>query len=1049
MVLHELKEIIRPNEKFTFLVGAGISIEQPSGLKSAVEIVKTLVKLCVPDEEVSKVLSLEGLRYETVIEFIQKYFDQELRIMDFFDNYTRPNILHYFLAHSLDQGHQVITTNFDYLIEFALLNIIEDKLKILPIITRNDFMNYANPSNLTKEGKLLIYKIHGSKKNIITDEDTRDSLITTISALGRDRDETTFAIEDYKKPALINLLEGRTLFVMGYSGSDDFDISPTLKELQNISKIIWINHTSAEVPEIVSIEASSENQSGNVDRVTSFLRELAHNSAILDNPIKIFKVNVNTSIFIRRFIWTLLLNGLNQPNFIEISPIEFDSENWFYKTLEPIDEIKKLLFTWEVYYRLAQPDAALRIGEIGLKLAKEKGNIELESSFLNNNGLIYLDKGDPEKALECYEKALELGAIERSSMTLNNIGMVFKSQRNYQEAIVWLKKALETVESSQNVIDKITILNNIGLTYFSDRKYQEAFEYYEKALEINKKLGDLGIKSRLLSNIGSVYFSKNEYENALEKFQEALQISEELGDLNGITVRLNNIASIYAQQGKKKLALANYEKALEKVEILGDLAKKAIYLTNMALLYSELNSKDKAVKLLEEALPIDKRLNDMPRVLFDLKKVGTFYKDIGDYQNALKSYEQALDYYEKANDIGGISGTYNDIAMVYYNQGRISNAIETLEEAIDIAIQGGFGSTPEVQDFNYGLTQLKRKLQDVEDLEKTFKRWEENRLPQLELLVNEINLDDIFRDVNVNPYTLEGYLWEKEKGRVYLEKILELLQKEIEEEPILNAKGFLLAFLNKFEEASICFQKVLVINSTSINATAGTVLCKVNRQEFEQALELLKKFESTDNFLIIYIFAFTYLKMRDFDKAEEYVRRVLEINPNFLPALNILGTVYYYRNDFEKAHEYWQNSLNLNPKYLKPYSNLGFIYLNQKQYDKAEEVYKRLLELDITDKNTLNMLARIYFNTRQTAKGEWILKRMFLSNPKDYDTLQNLAGLYYNTGNYSKAEIYYKKALELNPHDLKILEYLMNTYRGMGNIERVEEIKKIISDLEN
>ncbi|MFX1412117.1 MAG: tetratricopeptide repeat protein, partial [Promethearchaeota archaeon] len=467
MVLQELKDIILPNEKFTFLVGAGISIEPPSCLKSAVEIVKTLVKLCVTDQEVNKILSLQDLRYETVVEFIQKYFDKELKIIDFFEKFTQPNIHHYCLAHSIRKGHQLITTNFDYLIEFALLNILEDKMKILPIITRNDFMNYADPNTIVKEGRFPIYKIHGSKKNIITNEDTRDSLITTISALGRDRDEKTFAIEDYKKPALVNLLEKRTLFVMGYSGSDDFDISPTLKELQNISKIIWVNHTSNEVPEIINIEAISEGNVGDFDGVTSLLRDLHHDAASYNHPIKIFQINVNTATFVRKFLWELLLNEVDQPNFSEISPIEFDYESWFHEVLKPIDEISKLLFTWELYYRLAQPDEALRVGEVGLKLAKQAEDIDVESSFLNNNGLIYLDKGDPKRALDNYERALELGTLEGNSMTLNNIGMVYKSQRDYQKAILWLKKALEAAEGSNKVIEKITILNNIGLTHYS------------------------------------------------------------------------------------------------------------------------------------------------------------------------------------------------------------------------------------------------------------------------------------------------------------------------------------------------------------------------------------------------------------------------------------------------------------------------------------------------------------------------------------------------------------------------------------------------------
>ena len=60
----------------------------------------------------------------------------------------------------------------------------------------------------------------------------------------------------------------------------------------------------------------------------------------------------------------------------------------------------------------------------------------------------------------------------------------------------------------------------------------------------------------------------------------------------------------------------------------------------------------------------------------------------------------------------------------------LSKAIETLEKAINIATQGGYGSSPEVQDFSFGLNQLKEKLVLVADLEKIFNNWEKNRLLQ-------------------------------------------------------------------------------------------------------------------------------------------------------------------------------------------------------------------------------------------------------------------------------------------------------------------------------
>ena len=1047
MARYELNDIILPNEKFTFLAGAGISIEAPSRLKSAVDIVKALINLCASEDEVNNLLSLQGLRYETIIEFIQKYYDPELNIMDYFDHYIQPNIHHYLLAHSIKQGHNVITTNFDYLIEFALKNIVDDKTKIVPIITRKDFLTYSDPNLLTNEGKYAIYKIHGSKKNIITNADTHVSLITTISALGRERDEKTFTIEDYKKPALVNLLEKRTLIVMGYSGSDDFDISPTLKELHNISKIIWINHTANEVPEIIAIEENADIKSESLDGATSLLQDLVQNSTQFNLPIKIFKINVNTGIFVRKYLWESLLDGIKQPDLAEISPAEFDYETWFQDALKPIDAFQKLLFTWELYYRLGHPDDALRIAERGLAMAEQQGNSNLISSFLNHSGLIYLDKGQPEKALNFYNKALDLGA-EESSMILNNIAMVYKSQRDYQNAILWLKKALEVSKSTPKVIEKITILNNLGLTYYSDGKYQEAFEYYEQALEINKNLGDLGIKSRLLSNIGSVYFSQNNYESALDKFQEALQISEELGDLNGVSVRLNNIASIYSQQGNKKLALEYYEKALEKVEILGDLAKKAVYLSNMAVVYSDLSYKGKAAELLDLALPIDKRLDDKPRILFDLKKAGSFYKDIGEYDNSLNRFEEALVYYQEANDLGGVSGTYNDIAMVYYNQGLLAKAIETLEKVINIAIQAGYASSPEFEDISYGLSQLKEKYVFVADLEDLFKSWEKDRLPRIQLQINELNLENLVREVNANPYILEQYLWEKNKGIVFLEKILEILPKEFNDEPVLNVKGFILAFLAKYDDALTCFEKVLALNSTSIIATAGIALCKINKKDIQNSLNLLLPYKSTNEYLILYLLSLAYFRLNDLLNAEANAKKVLELKSDFLPALNILGTIYFSKKEIETAQNYFQDALNLNPSFLKPYSNLGIIYYTQHQYEEAEDIFKNLLSLDITDSHRLNMLARIYFNTQQPERVEWVLKRMLLFDPKNLETLENLAGQYYNAGNYRKAEIYYKKLIYLDPNNLKILELLMNTYRGMGNLERANEIQKKMFELE-
>ena len=59
----ELNSIIKDKE-LSFLVGAGISMDKPSSVPSAREIVRSLLELCVPPEEVENLLGLDNLRFE-------------------------------------------------------------------------------------------------------------------------------------------------------------------------------------------------------------------------------------------------------------------------------------------------------------------------------------------------------------------------------------------------------------------------------------------------------------------------------------------------------------------------------------------------------------------------------------------------------------------------------------------------------------------------------------------------------------------------------------------------------------------------------------------------------------------------------------------------------------------------------------------------------------------------------------------------------------------------------------------------------------------------
>ena len=94
----EIEKLFPEDESYTFLVGAGISMNSPTNLPSAISFVEQLVNLCAPEEEIDTILKLDNLRFEMIVEQVQEYFDSDLKFMDYFDVVSLPNSIHLFLV---------------------------------------------------------------------------------------------------------------------------------------------------------------------------------------------------------------------------------------------------------------------------------------------------------------------------------------------------------------------------------------------------------------------------------------------------------------------------------------------------------------------------------------------------------------------------------------------------------------------------------------------------------------------------------------------------------------------------------------------------------------------------------------------------------------------------------------------------------------------------------------------------------------------------------------------------------------------------------------
>ena len=146
-----IKDLINNEKKLTFLVGAGCSVDAPSCLPAGRPMMEAIINYTCVESEREKILKLKGLRFEQLVEIVRDSLDPELKIIDYYGQCDTPNLQHFFLAGMIKKGQFVMTTNFDFLIEYALLQSGVPKDEIIPIITKQDFETYSNPNELVNE----------------------------------------------------------------------------------------------------------------------------------------------------------------------------------------------------------------------------------------------------------------------------------------------------------------------------------------------------------------------------------------------------------------------------------------------------------------------------------------------------------------------------------------------------------------------------------------------------------------------------------------------------------------------------------------------------------------------------------------------------------------------------------------------------------------------------------------------------------------------------------------------------------------------------------
>lgn len=166
------------------------------------------------------------------------------------------------------------------------------------------------------------------------------------------------------------------------------------------------------------------------------------------------------------------------------------------------------------------------------------------------------------------------------------------------------------------------------------------------------------------------------------------------------------------------------------------------------------------------------------------------------------------------------------------------------------------------------------------------------------------------------------------------------------------------------------------ITPPSADVAPGGMLADVN--------ETLQRAEAEpQNFAVQMKTGDMYAQIGRFDKAVEFYKRGLVINPENFQANVVLANALFDSQKFEEAEGYYAKALQINPNDVNARTDLGttFVERPQPNYDRAISEFKTALETDPKHEPTLYYLGIAHFRKGEKEKANQALADLEKANP--------------------------------------------------------------------
>lgn len=176
-----------------------------------------------------------------------------------------------------------------------------------------------------------------------------------------------------------------------------------------------------------------------------------------------------------------------------------------------------------------------------------------------------------------------------------------------------------------------------------------------------------------------------------------------------------------------------------------------------------------------------------------------------------------------------------------------------------------------------------------------------------------------------------------------------------------------------------------------------------------------------------------YYDTKEFEKAQNYAQKALEIDNSNPDSLIVLGDIEYRNKNFTNSIKYYKKALGKSDNYAAEIK-LAQVYQDINEIKKAKEIYSKILKVSSKCFMAYYKMALL----EPDRELEYVRKAISI-NPEFYEGWLDLAKLAVNKEHFEKALSYLSVVKYINDNDYRYYYYLGQVMKGKGLVAEANE----------